>query len=326
MSPGSTEGECEVRAEAPKRRLSNGQRWLAAGVIITGIALVPLTFVNLFVTVNELLRQTLHFWAWNVPVATEVGFTGLFLGGWLLATMKRDLAWLRLVPWILAALSAFLNVYAAHGKLPAIAGHLAVVLTFFGYLLAAEAIVRRLTEDAEALRLASERRSACAYARDLLTDRKGAFWRWRTDVPSLLKRQIMKGRLPADVTASLAAGPASWEPAVRKFVIGGLTAGAWMASEERVVRRQIEASAKPVADAEASPQPRPQASPRKGVSEAERKRVKVRRLLEQNLTLPEGERLTLREIAGKAGVSDATVDRVKASMPTPLAPRREARG
>lgn len=285
-----------------RRGMSAGEVWLAAGVVIVGLTLAPITFAVLFRTVYELLHPFFGWWAWSVPLATEIGFVGFYTASLLLALRGRDLHWLRVTPWLLAALSAFLNVYAAHDVVPAMAGHLAIVFVFFGYLLAAEAVVRRLAEDPEAFRLGQERDAACRYARDLLRDREGAWWRYK--VPSLLRAQVLRGRLPADVTAALPGGAARWEPAVRSFVIRGLTADAWMDVEETVTRRQIEASAKPAVEASQSASRQPARRGRGPVTMTD----KVMAYLTAHPDAP------AKDVMKATGASESTVDRAKRKM------------
>lgn len=282
-----------------RKGLSAGEAWLAAGVIIVGVVLTPITFAVLFLTVYRLLHPVFGWWAWSVPLATEIGFVGFYTASLLLALRGRDLHWLRLTPWLLAGLSGFLNVYAAHGSVPGMAGHLAVVFVFFGYLLAAEAVVRRLAEDPEQFRVAQEKDAACRYARDLLRDREG-FW-WRHKVPSLLRTQVLRGRLPASVTASLAGGAAIWEPEVRSFVIAGLVADAWMLAEETVTRREIEASAKPPAE----PSPQPSRPP------ARRPRGQLTMTDKVTAYLTAHPDAQAKQVMKATGASESTVDRAR---------------
>jgi len=307
-----------------KRRLTAGEGWLATGAVTVGVALTPLTFYMLFLTVRDYLQPSVGHLAWVVPIVTEVGFLGLFLFDLWLEIRRRPLPWLRVVPWLLAAASLYLNVAAGHGNLPAMVGHTVVVLVFFGYLLAGKAVARRLSEDPAALEAEAERKAACRYACDLLRDRKGIWWRWK--VPSLLRAQVLRGRLPADVTASLGEGPGKWEPAVRKFVVDGLTAGAWMQAEEAVTRRAIEATAKPSEPSSPAPAVKAAAARRKPVTAAA---AREQRDASIAAMVTAGDR-TQADIAALHDTSISTVERVarevRKTAPVPISKARSARG
>lgn len=289
------------------RKLSPADAWLSAGVIIAGVALVPLTFAILFLTVNTLLRPVFGEWAWAVPVITEVGFVGLFLTDLLLERRRRPLAWLRIAPWLLAAVSMYLNVAAARGSATGIAGHGVVVLVFFGYLLAAKAAVKRLAEDDDEAERKAELAAACRYARDLLRDRKGPLWRFRPSVPSLLRRQVLTGRLGAEVMAALSE-QSQWEAALRRFVVAGLTAGAWMDAEEKQARRVIERTV-------AVPDDASDAAPRKPVVKRTARASggpSPTALAER--AWRENPRLWRKDITSQFGISESSADRIQAKL------------
>jgi Homeodomain-like domain len=258
-----------------------------------------------------------------VPVATEASFVILFLLDVLLEWKGKPMGWLRWAPYPFAAASLWLNVYAAHGDTPGMVGHGVVTVAFFLPLLAAKAAVRRLSASDQDVRAAAERSAARRYAMDLARAQKGILWRWR--VPSLLRTQIVRGRFPAAVICAVAdgaqsGGAAKWEAVVERFVTDGLTQRVRMAVAVRRQERQIEASAGASPDAPASARPVRQPVPRGRVSDRERKRLKVVKLLTDNPGM-------LRKVvAEKAGVSESTVDRIKSEMPRHLSVAREAGG
>jgi hypothetical protein len=202
-------------------KLSGGQRWLAAGVVTLGLALTPIAFGVMYVTVTDLLRASFGTLAWTVPVGTEVGFLGLFLADLLLEWIHKPLRWLHSAPYVLAAVSLCLNALAARGSLAATLGHAVLPLVFFGYLLAAKAVVRRLVADDDARRHEVALADARAHAHDILRSALGVFWRFRA--PVLLRRQLRSGRLPAKVLEAVESGArfggaTIWEPAVETWI------------------------------------------------------------------------------------------------------------
>jgi hypothetical protein len=202
-------------------KLSGGQRWLAVGVVTLGLALTPIAFGVMYVTVTDLLRASFGTLAWTVPVGTEVGFLGLFLADLLLEWIHKPLRWLHSAPYVLAAVSLCLNALAARGSLAATLGHAVLPLVFFGYLLAAKAVVRRLVADDDARRHEVALADARAHAHDILRSALGVFWRFRA--PVLLRRQLRSGRLPAKVLEAVESGArfggaTIWEPAVETWI------------------------------------------------------------------------------------------------------------
>lgn len=288
-----------------------GWRALARLVVMAGVLLAPVFFIVMFITVVHLLRSSFGWWAWTVPAATEGSFVFLYLLDVLLAWAGKPMGWLRWVPYPFAVVSLLLNVWAYWHNTPDLVGHAVVTCAFFVPLIAAERAVRSLAVSDDAVKLSAEAEAACRYARDLLRDRKGRLWRW--DVPSLLKLQVLNGRLPADVTKTLPGGPASWEPAVRAFVIRGLVSGDWMRTEETLERRVIEASAGPKADASQPAVPARRGDSQRGGTKSGGGQAKVKRIITANPDLPRA------EIARRAGVSESTVDRARRGMRPVLA-------
>lgn len=100
----------------------------SAGELVAGIAVVVLVVilgligaVNSFARVAEAVEPSFGRLAWTVPVGIDIGiavFTALDL---LLARMGMRLAWLRLVPWALVAVTIYLNVSGEHTAVGAVA-------------------------------------------------------------------------------------------------------------------------------------------------------------------------------------------------------------
>lgn len=207
-------------------RLTPGQRALATAAAVLGAALCPLAFTVMFLVVRSLLAADMDGWAWTVPLGTELGFTGLFLWDLLLEWRRRPKRALRLMPYLFAALSLALNVYAGGCNVPATIGHAVLPLVFFGYLIAGEHGIRAMAVSDEDRARVVALADARAHARDVLRAGAGPFWRLRT--PVLLRRQLRSGRLPASVLTAieqgLAFGGASrWEPVVEKWLTDSLT-------------------------------------------------------------------------------------------------------
>jgi hypothetical protein len=287
-----------------KIRRPAGWHALRALVVLIGLGLTPVFFMVMFRTVITLERSSFGWQAWSVPAATEGAFAFLFCMDVLLMLARKPMGWLRFVPYPFAAISLALNVWAYLHDVPGLLGHAVVTAAFFVPLVAAETAVRSMSVPDREVAVRAEREAACRYAMDLLADSKGMFWRWRSDVPSLLKSQVRKGRLPADVTESLAGGPRSWEPAVRAFVVKGLTAGAWMKAEESVTRRRIEQSAVPAPVPAPAPSPAPSPAARSGASKQDQVRV----------VMKDHPDWSQARIAKELGVHPSTVERAVRSM------------
>jgi hypothetical protein len=267
---------------AKHARLTTGQQWLAAGYVIFGITLTPIAFIVMLLTVQALLAPSLHFWAWTVPVGTEAGFIGLFCADLLLEWKHRPLRVLRAAPYLFAVISLALNVYAAHGAIPAMLGHAVLPLVFFGYILVAEAVVRRLavTEEERAAEVAMA--DALAHARDLVRDRLGVFWRLRC--PSLLSRQIRSGRATAAVREAARGGSqAELETTVGRWIAQGLAVSAKAEVTAQEARREITREA-PVSVPESTPEPSPRARPQARLAARSGPALKLAAARSRNMT------------------------------------------
>lgn len=195
-------------------------KWLLAGFAILGFLLTPLAFLVMFLTVNDLLGPYMDGWAWVVPLGTEVGFMGLFLADILLEAKGVPAAVLHLMPYLFAGLSLWLNVEAARGHVVGMVGHSVLPLVFFGYLLAAKLLAKRLSVTAADRRRKTDVSDAVAHAKDIL--RAADRW-WRFRAPVLLRRQIRSGRLPGAVLEAIGEGGASrWEPVLESWITRSL--------------------------------------------------------------------------------------------------------
>lgn len=216
----------EVAAEAPApiatKALTGGQRFLAVFAVALELALAPVFFLVMFVTVNTMLGPSFGFWAWTVPVATEITFVLLLVLAILFEWMRRPVPALWKLPYLFAALSSFMNVWAGRGSVAGIAGHLAVTAAFFIPLGFAKTTVRKLIVTPAERSRAASLADARAHAYDVLRAAFGVFWRVRT--PVLLRRQLRSGRLPAAVLAAVATcDAAAWEPAVQAWITAAVT-------------------------------------------------------------------------------------------------------
>lgn len=224
-------------------RLTGGQKALVTVIGLLALAVTPVFFIVMFLTVNDLVGPSFHGWGWTVPVATEITFAMLFLLAVLFEWLRSPSLALWLAPYPFAGISGFLNVWAAHGSVAGMAGHLAVTLAFFTPVTFAKMGVRRMMTTGEERARSVALADARAHARDILRSAEGFWWRRRS--PLLLRRQLRSGRLPALVMAAVETGRAAeWEPAVEGWI------AAAVALPERVAQAlaaaRAEASAPPL--------------------------------------------------------------------------------
>lgn len=237
--------------------LTYSQQALLAGFLAFGAVLMPLSFVVMFLTVNTLLASAMDGWAWAVPIGTEAGFIGLFFADLLLESKRRPAVLLHLAPYAFAVVSLWLNAAAAHGDVTAMVGHSVLPMVFFGYLLAAKLLARRLSvSDADRRRQVATR-DAIAHARDIL--RAADFW-WRLRAPVLLRRQIRSRRLPAAVAGAIDEGAAKWQPAVEQWITRSLVLPEGVSAQLTAARAEA-AQVTPAATPEVTPMAPVQATP-----------------------------------------------------------------
>jgi hypothetical protein len=103
-------------------------------------------------------------------------------------------------------------------------GHSVLPMVFFGYLLAAKLLARRLSVSDRERSLETAVADAVAHARDIL--RAADRW-WRLRAPVLLRRQLRSRRLPAAVMAAIEngigdGGASRWEPVVEAWITRSL--------------------------------------------------------------------------------------------------------
>jgi hypothetical protein len=234
-----------------------------------GGAVAILGFTDIFVTVNHVVAPWWGWLAWTVIVLGEGSGLGSYLG-WLLLDLRdkpprRVKVFCACYLSTFAALSLLLNVYAGRGSVPGTVSHGLAVVAFFGYLVFIKVMVRRLSADPAAERLALALADARQHAIDLCRDRRGLLWRYR--VPSLLRRQILSGRLADEVreavTLKVSVGATGgWEATVRTWVFRELNLPALASKADSEAAADIARSAPetaPQASPAASPQARPEA-------------------------------------------------------------------
>ena len=218
-------------------KLMHRKGWTAGEILLAAVymLLCPLigffAFVEIYQTVTHLVHAWFGDWAWIVPAAAEGLFTALY-AAWLLLELKDKPRPPRPLRLALTALtgacmagSYWLNIASARGVLDDAVAHVIVVTAFFGVLIVGKMLVRRLKVTPAERALETAREDARQYAIDLVHAVRGRWWRYREDVPSLLKRQIGTGRLPdavlEDVKLKVSIGRTSgWQETVRGWVFG----------------------------------------------------------------------------------------------------------
>jgi Trp operon repressor len=295
------------------------KRLLRTVIVTLHLLLTPVFFWSMFNTVTDLVRSSFVDGApWTVPVATEGCFMLLFLWGLYLLLMGKPSKWLPYTPYPFAAGSLFLNIYAAHGNIPGIVGHGMITLAFFVPIFAAENAITSLAASDEQVKLAAALGDVRRYALDVVRDERGAFW--RRNVPSLLRRQVLRSRPPAIVSAAvkavLAGEAETWEPAVERWVIDGLTRKARVSEDvkdvTKAIARRSDQSALPSRGPSPDSQDDRQVTVTRTVTSSVTESVTGRtRALQILMAEPD---LTEAEVAEKAGVSASTVTRAKRAL------------
>lgn len=228
-----------VADHAKRPVFTDGQKALAVVIAFLAVAVTPVFFAVMFISVDTLLRPSFGWLAWTVPVATEISFTILYLLELLLEWKDRPSALLRLAPYLFAVSSLALNILAAHGEPAAALGHAVVTCAFFVPALVIKAAVRRFLVTGEERQREVMHADACAHARDILRSSLGVLWRWRA--PVLLRRQLRSGRLPAKVLEAVEngaryGGATVWEPAVEAWITSAVTLPERVAGALRAAR------------------------------------------------------------------------------------------
>lgn len=243
----------DVIASHAREAWTGAQMVLGTACTVLGIAIAFFGFTDIYLSVTHLLAAWWGAWAWTVILLGEGSGIGSYLG-WLLLDL-RDSPPRRVRAFLAAYLAGFAGVslalmlYAGRAAVPDLLSHALIVAAFYGYLVFAKVLVRRLSADPAAREAEQALADARRYAMDLLRDRKGALWRWRPSVPSLLRRQVLTGRLPAAVLTavreSLREYGQPWEETVREWVLGpaglNLSAQAEMASQKaaETIRQEV---------------------------------------------------------------------------------------
>ena len=203
-------------------------------------------FVEIYQTATHLVHPWFGDWAWIVPLSAEGMFTALYCG-WVLLELRDDPpARVRVLLGVFlaacGAASYALQILAARGIVADALAHAIVVTAFFGVLIFGKVLVRRLKVTPAARALEAAMADARQHAIDLVRDRRGRLWRF--GVPSLLRRQILAGRLPDEVRSEVAmkvsmGRTSGWESAVRGWVLRELEFGAQAEKDAERVRQDI---------------------------------------------------------------------------------------
>ena len=220
---------------------------LAGACALLGLAITVFAFADIYLTVTHLVAPWFHGWSWTVPLCAEGFFSGTY-AGWLLLELRDDpprtvRVVLAMLLTSFAAASLALNLAASEGAADSVA-HGVVVAAFFGYLMFAKIMVRRLTADPADKAMDTALAAARLYAIDVIRAERGRLW--RLSVPALLRRNVLTGRLADEVreviTERVESGrTAGWEKAVRTWVLGpdGLALHEQSAAEAEGVRESI---------------------------------------------------------------------------------------
>jgi phosphohistidine phosphatase SixA len=214
---------------ADHQQWTGGQVALAVLLVLLGLGITFPAFIQLYRTAVGLLIPFMGWWAWTVPVCGEIAFAFLFLNGVLLQLRRAPGGGVRaLFMALLVVGSVVLQVYAAHGVLPSIVGHVVVVVAFFGVMLSGKATIMSLrggkirsdsitlgewvAHPVHSFRLWRWMKYWGEPSRDAAQDRYmrlllaiaiaqedphvGRGWGWRRKLPVTLRYELATGKLP----------------------------------------------------------------------------------------------------------------------------------
>ena len=105
--------------------LSWGLKWVVGGVILAVLALAVLGFVVSFDTQTTAVEPFFGEYAPLVPLAIDLGIVVFAALNLVLARLNMSLLWLRAVPWVLTAMTLYINL-SAHHELVARVAHVAL--------------------------------------------------------------------------------------------------------------------------------------------------------------------------------------------------------
>jgi hypothetical protein len=235
----------------PAKGWTVGQGFLAAGLILLGAGITFPAFAVLFFTVTHLVNPWFHAWSWTVPASGEIAFTFMWGNGVLLAWRGQPGGLLRAVlVAVFIAGSIYLQIDAAHGDATSAAGHILVVVAFFGCMVVGKQTIMRLraakgrpdritpaewilhpcrsavlrsrmalwgepSRDKAQARLAPLRYAIALAQADTRIGRVPFLW--RQHLPVTLRYQLSAGEFPAPVTNAIKFGNA-WTEAVAAWV------------------------------------------------------------------------------------------------------------
>lgn len=115
----------EDTEDAAMEPLSNGLKWVVGLVVVAVLALAAIGFVVSFDTQTKAVEPFFGSYAPLVPLGIDVGIVVFAALNLVLARLNMSLLWLRAVPWVLTAMTLYINL-SAHHELVARVAHVAL--------------------------------------------------------------------------------------------------------------------------------------------------------------------------------------------------------
>lgn len=303
------------------------------------VAVAGIGFFVSFQTIASVARaQHMHGWPVLYPLLIDSGIVGFIIEARKAIDDDRSDLAPRLLAWLFAGFTVYVNAHGSSARdWVGVALHVAAPVMWVAFLeltrwrklrhrraergdtiplarwllapLRTSGMRKRMVlHDVRSYSEAVAREEARLLAIDLTAATFGR--KWKRDAPRLLVHHLREGTLPSAVAQACTYRSSDLPEKVDQWV----SDAAVQRGKAAARARQALASEQP----DVTPQPPRQAATRKRVSDREAKRLKVRRLLTDSPGMPRA------EVARRAGVSEATVDRVKREMPRTLHPVREA--